>query len=140
MGRSSIGFTTQDHSTDGMEMVKKAFTPEFRNRLDGIIQFGSLDQRTIISVVDKFIVQLEAQLEEKKVSLNVDDSARELLAEKGFDVKMGARPMARVIQEYIKKPLADEILFGRLANGGEVHVLAQDGEIVLQFEEDLVES
>jgi ATP-dependent Clp protease ATP-binding subunit ClpA len=140
MGRSSIGFTTQDHSTDGMEMVKKAFTPEFRNRLDGIIQFGSLDQRTIISVVDKFIVQLEAQLEEKKVSLNVDDSARELLAEKGFDVKMGARPMARVIQEYIKKPLADEILFGRLTNGGEVHVLAQDGEIVLQFEEDLVES
>ena len=111
-----------------------------RQRLDGIIQFGSLDQRTIISVVDKFIVQLEAQLEEKKVSLNVDDSARELLAEKGFDVKMGARPMARVIQEYIKKPLADEILFGRLTNGGEVHVLAQDGEIVLQFEEDLVES
>jgi ATP-dependent Clp protease ATP-binding subunit ClpA len=140
MGRSSIGFTTQDHSTDGMEIVKKAFSPEFRNRLDGIIQFGSLDQRTIISVVDKFVVQLEAQLEEKKVSLHVDDSARELLAEKGFDSKMGARPMARVIQEYIKKPLADEILFGRLSSGGEVHVLAQDGEIVLQYEEDLVES
>jgi ATP-dependent Clp protease ATP-binding subunit ClpA len=138
MGRASIGFTHQDHSTDGMEMVKKTFTPEFRNRLDGIIQFGSLDRRTILSVVDKFIVQLEAQLEEKKVSLDLDDSARDWLAEKGFDEKMGARPMARVIQEHIKKPLADEILFGRLSQGGAVHIVARDGELELVFEEELV--
>lgn len=138
MGRASIGFTHQDHSTDGMEMVKKTFTPEFRNRLDGIIQFGSLDRRTILSVVDKFIVQLEAQLEEKKVTLELDDSAREWLAEKGFDEKMGARPMTRVIQEHIKKPLADEILFGRLSQGGTVQVIEQDGELELVFEEELV--
>jgi ATP-dependent Clp protease ATP-binding subunit ClpA len=138
MGRASIGFTHQDHSTDGMEIVKKTFTPEFRNRLDGIIQFGSLDRRTILSVVDKFIVQLEAQLEEKKVSLELDDSARDWLAEKGFDEKMGARPMARVIQEYIKKPLADEILFGRLSQGGTVQIVERDGKLELVFEEELV--
>jgi ATP-dependent Clp protease ATP-binding subunit ClpA len=140
MGRSSMGFTTQDHSTDGMETVKKTFTPEFRNRLDAIIQFKPLDRRTIGSVVDKFVVQLEAQLEEKKVMLHVDDSARKWLALKGYDEKMGARPMARVIQEYIKKPLAEEILFGHLTEGGDVHVFAKDGAIELEFEKELAES
>jgi len=140
MGRSSMGFTTQDHSTDGMETVKKTFTPEFRNRLDAIIQFKPLDRRTIGSVVDKFVVQLEAQLEEKKVMLHVDDSARKWLALKGYDEKMGARPMARVIQEYIKKPLAEEILFGHLTEGGDVHVFAKDGVIELEFEKELAES
>ena len=140
MGRSSMGFTTQDHSTDGMETVKKTFTPEFRNRLDAIIQFKPLDRRTIVSVVDKFVVQLEAQLEEKKVMLHVDDSARKWLAQKGYDEKMGARPMARVIQEYIKKPLAEEILFGHLTDGGDVHVFAKDGVIELEFEKELAES
>jgi ATP-dependent Clp protease ATP-binding subunit ClpA len=140
MGRSSMGFTTQDHSSDGMETVKKTFTPEFRNRLDAIIQFKPLDRKTIVHVVDKFIVQLEAQLEEKKVMLHVDESAREWLAQKGYDEKMGARPMTRVIQEHIKKPLAEEVLFGHLANGGDVHIFARNGEIELEFEEELVES
>ncbi len=140
MGRSSMGFTTQDHSSDGMETVKKTFTPEFRNRLDAIIQFKPLDRRTIVHVVDKFIVQLEAQLEEKKVMLHVDESAREWLAEKGYDEKMGARPMARVIQEHIKKPLAEEVLFGHLSNGGDVHIFARNGGIELEFEKELVES
>ncbi len=135
MGRPSMGFTPQDHSSDGMEAIRRMFTPEFRNRLDAIVQFAPLDRRTIMNVVDKFLVELEHQLQEKKVQLLVDDSAREWLAERGYDEKMGARPMARVIQEHIKKPLAEEVLFGRLEKGGEVHVVARDGELVLEFED-----
>jgi ATP-dependent Clp protease ATP-binding subunit ClpA len=137
VSRASVGFVQQDHSTDGMEALKRMFTPEFRNRLDSVIQFQALDSRTIANVVDKFIIQLEAQLEEKKVNLVVDDSARAWLAERGFDEKMGARPMARVVQEHIKKPLANEILFGRLSGGGEVRVVA-DGE-TLAFEYEVEE-
>ena len=133
MGRPSMGFAPQDHSSDGMEAIRRMFTPEFRNRLDAIVQFAPLTRRTIMNVVDKFLVELEHQLQEKKVQLVVDDSAREWLAERGYDEKMGARPMARVIQEHIKKPLAEEVLFGRLEKGGEVHVLARDGELVLEF-------
>ncbi len=135
MGRPSMGFAPQDHSSDGMEAIRRMFTPEFRNRLDAIVQFAPLTRRTIMNVVDKFLVELEHQLQEKKVQLMVDDSAREWLAERGYDEKMGARPMARVIQEHIKKPLAEEVLFGRLEKGGEVHVLARDGELVLEFED-----
>ena len=120
MSRPSIGFTHQDHSTDSGEVIKRTFTPEFRNRLDGIIQFQGLDERTISYVVDKFICELETQLLEKKVTLNVDNEARAWLAMHGYDPKMGARPMARVVKESIKKSLAEELLFGRLANGGEV--------------------
>ena len=138
MSRPSLGFTHQDHSTDGMEILRRTFTPEFRNRLDAIVQFEPLDARTIVNVVDKFIIQLEAQLEDKKVTLIVEDSAREWLAEKGYDAKMGARPMARVIQENIKKPLAEDILFGRLVNGGEVRVGVRHGELTLDFEEEAV--
>ncbi|MGI9302271.1 MAG: ATP-dependent Clp protease ATP-binding subunit ClpA [Gammaproteobacteria bacterium] len=138
MSRASVGFTQQDHSSDGMEIIKRTFTPEFRNRLDAIIQFKSLDARTIANVVDKFIVQLEAQLETKKVMLIVDDSARVWLAEHGYDPKMGARPMDRVIQENIKKPLAEQILFGSLAKGGEVRVRSEEGELVLDFAEEAV--
>jgi ATP-dependent Clp protease ATP-binding subunit ClpA len=138
MSRPSVGFTTQDHASDAMEVIRRSFTPEFRNRLDAIIQFKSLDQRTIANVVDKFIIQLEAQLEGKKVSLLVDDSARAWLAKRGYDPKMGARPMGRVIQEYIKKPLAEDILFGRLTKGGAVHVSVRDGELVLELEEETV--
>jgi ATP-dependent Clp protease ATP-binding subunit ClpA len=134
VSRSSMGFVQQDHSSDGMEAIKRMFTPEFRNRLDGIIQFKPLDPRTIANVVDKFIIQLEAQLEQKKVSLVVDDSARAWLAARGFDEKMGARPMTRILQEHIKKPLANEILFGRLANGGEVRVLANGEELAFEYE------
>jgi ATP-dependent Clp protease ATP-binding subunit ClpA len=122
MSRRTMGFTEQSHETDGMEEIKRLFTPEFRNRLDSIIQFKALDQRTIASVVDKFIFELEHQLEEKRVSLHVDNNARQWLAEKGYDPKMGARPMARVIQEHMKRVLADELLFGRLAKGGQVKV------------------
>jgi len=122
MSRRSMGFTEQDNDTDGMEEIKRMFTPEFRNRLDGIIQFKALDERTITNVVDKFIIELEHQLEAKKVIMLVEDSARRWLAKKGYDPKMGARPMARVIQEHLKRALADELLFGRLTKGGDVRV------------------
>ena len=138
MNRSSIGFSKQDHSTDGMEAVKKMFTPEFRNRLDAIIQFEHLDTKVITFVVDKFLIKLEAKLEAKKVDLIVDDKARRWLAEKGHDPLMGARPMERVIQEHIKKPLANEILFGELVNGGTVRITEEDGDLVLDFEHDTV--
>ncbi len=122
MNRPSIGFSQQDHSSDGMEALKRLFSPEFRNRLDAIIQFSGLDPRTIQRVVDKLLVEVEAQLEQKGVQLHVDDAAREWLAGKGYDPKMGARPMARVIQEAIKRPLAEELLFGRLSGGGHAFV------------------
>ncbi len=135
MSRPSIGFTHQDHSTDGMEAIKKLFSPEFRNRLDAIIQFRALDPAVITRVVDKFIYELEAQLQEKGVTIEFEDSAREWLAEHGFDPKMGARPMARVIQEHVKKPLAEELLFGRLANGGQLIIRSEDGELVHDIRE-----
>ena len=136
MARSSIGFTEQNHRSDGSEAIKKLFTPEFRNRLDAIINFRDLDKSTIAHVVDKFILELEMQLADKKVAITIDESARLWLAEHGYDPAMGARPMARVIQENIKKPLADEILFGKLARGGEVSVTEKDGELVLDFDTD----
>ena len=128
MNRASVGFTTQDHQSDGAEIIKRTFTPEFRNRLDAIIQFSPLDQKTILHVVDKFVAQLEAQLESKKVEVYVEASAKQWIAERGYDVKMGARPMQRIIQDHIKKPLAEEILFGRLENGGKIVVRASDDE------------
>jgi len=134
MSRRSIGFTTQDNATDGIEAIRRMFTPEFRNRLDGIIQFKSLQPSTVGHVVDKFLIELEAQLDEKKVVLEVDDEARAWIAERGYDPKMGARPMARVIQEHIKRPLAEELLFGRLMHGGRVHVGVDGDEIRLDVE------
>ncbi|HEX7115092.1 MAG TPA: ATP-dependent Clp protease ATP-binding subunit ClpA [Steroidobacter sp.] len=132
MSRPSIGFVQQDHASDGMEAIKRLFSPEFRNRLDGIIQFNPLDSRTIQRVVDKLLVEVEAQLERKGVQLHVDDAAREWLARKGYDPKMGARPMARVIQESIKRPLAEELLFGRLTDGGHAFVtVGPDDELVV---------
>lgn len=118
MSRASIGFTHQDHTTDGMEAIKKMFTPEFRNRLDAIVQFGSLTLDVIKTVVDKFLMELQTQLDDKRVTLEISEDAREWLAVKGYDEKMGARPMARLIQEKLKKPLAEDILFGALSNGG----------------------
>ena len=120
--RRSIGFSEQDHSTDAIEVIRRAFAPEFRNRLDAIINFKSLDMPVILMVVDKFILELEEQLALKGVHIAVSRAAREWLAEQGFDPKMGARPMKRVIQEQIKRPLADDLLFGGLAEGGEVRV------------------
>ena len=135
MSRASIGFSTQDHTTDGMEAIKKMFTPEFRNRLDSIVQFGELSIDVIKTVVDKFLVQLQSQLDDKKVFIEIDDDARLWLAENGYDSKMGARPMDRLIQEKIKKPLAEEVLFGALAQkGGTAFVSVEDGELVVSTE------
>jgi ATP-dependent Clp protease ATP-binding subunit ClpA len=134
--RASMGFTLQDHSTDAMEILKKMFSPEFRNRLDAIIQFEPLDEQSVVRVVDKLVVELEAQLDKKQVTIELDPAAREWVAVRGYDRKMGARPMARVIQEQIKRPLAEELLFGKLAGGGHVRVeVARDGETLqLTFE------
>ena len=130
--RASIGYTKQDHSSDAMEVLKKSFSPEFRNRLDSIIQFGRLSAQTLQSIVDKFLTELQAQLEEKRVQLDVSAEARRWLAEHGYDADMGARPMARLIQEHIKRPLAEEILFGALAEeGGIAHIDAQGDGLVL---------
>jgi ATP-dependent Clp protease ATP-binding subunit ClpA len=128
MSRASIGFTQQDHSSDGMSVIQKSFAPEFRNRLDAIIQFASLDIDSIKRVVDKLIVELEAKLGSNNVTIELDDAARDWIAERGYDETMGARPMARVIQEYIKRPLADELLFGSLAEGGHVRVTVGDDD------------
>ena len=138
LARRSIGFTKQDHSSDSLEAVKKLFTPEFRNRLDAIIQFKGLSEDIIANVVDKFVMELESQLEEKGVTLDVDKKARLWLAEHGYEEAMGARPMARVIKESIKKPLAEELLFGRLEGGGSVIVTEEGGELKFEFEEEEV--
>ena len=135
VSRNSVGFTHQDHTSDGMEALKRLFTPEFRNRLDAIIQFAPLDERTLSSVVDKFIAQLESQLSQKKVDLIVDEAARSWIGKKGYDPQMGARPMARVLQEHIKRPLSEAILFGDLAKGGVVHVSVVDNELYLDYSE-----
>jgi ATP-dependent Clp protease ATP-binding subunit ClpA len=140
MSRASIGFTQQDHSSDGMTIIKKSFSPEFRNRLDTIIQFASLDIDSIKRVVDKLVVELEAKLGNNNVTLELDDEAREWIAERGYDPKMGARPMARVIQEQIKRPLAEELLFGSLAEGGHVRItVGADGNLKLNAEPVLKE-
>ncbi|WP_201595000.1 ATP-dependent Clp protease ATP-binding subunit ClpA [Psychrobacter vallis] len=122
ISRSSMGFTQQDHSRDNTESLKRVFTPEFRNRLDAIIQFNPLDPSVVVSVVDKFLVELQVQLDDKQVTLEIDDDVRDYLANKGYDRLMGARPMQRLIQDEIKKPLASMILFGELVNGGVVHL------------------
>ncbi len=140
MSRASIGFTQQDHSSDGMAIINKSFSPEFRNRLDTIIQFASLDIDSIKRVVDKLVVELEAKLGNNDVTLELDDEAREWIAERGYDPKMGARPMARVIQEQIKRPLAEELLFGSLADGGHVKItVGPDGKLQLNAEPVLKE-
>ncbi len=134
ISRSSMGFTQQDHSRDNTESLKRVFTPEFRNRLDAIIQFNALDASVVVSVVDKFLVELQVQLDDKQVTLEIDDDVRDYLADKGYDRMMGARPMQRLIQDEIKKPLAGMILFGDLVNGGVVHLTLEpeqtEGEVV----------
>lgn len=132
--RASIGFTHQDHATDSLKVIEKGFSPEFRNRLDAIIQFKPLDISIVGHVVDKFIFELEALLAEKHVTLALDSDARLWLAENGCDPKMGARPMARLIQEKIKKPLANDLLFGELARGGNVRIYVKDNELAFAIE------
>lgn len=122
VSRRSIGFSMQDHSTDSIEAINRTFTPEFRNRLDAVVPFGPLGEDVILTVVDKFLTELQGQLDERQVVIEVDEEARLWLVEKGYDATMGARPMERVIQEHIKKPLADMVLFGELAKGGAVAI------------------
>lgn len=138
LNKSSIGFTTAERKGDEMAEIKRLFSPEFRNRLDAIISFAPLDEAVILKVVDKFLMQLEAQLQARKVEAHFTDALRAFLAKKGFDPLMGARPMARLIQDTIRKALADELLFGRLCNGGEVTVdVDEHGKIRLIFNEAL---
>jgi ATP-dependent Clp protease ATP-binding subunit ClpA len=140
MSRASIGFTHQDHSSDGMEIIRKQFTPEFRNRLDAIIQFAALSHESVKRVVDKLVVELESKLEGNDVTLELDNAAREWIAERGYDPKMGARPMSRIIQEHIKRPLAEELLFGSLEGGGHVRIsVGPDDKLQLNAEPVLKE-
>jgi len=138
ISRASIGFTAQDHSSDGMEIVKKTFSPEFRNRLDAIVQFDSLLPEVIRHVVDKFIFDLEAKLEQKGVTLVMEPDAKDWLAEHGYDQKMGARPMERLIKDKISKPLAEELLYGALTEGGLVRVYVADEELKFALESQVV--
>lgn len=135
ISRASVGFTPQDHSSDGLEAIKKIFSPEFRNRLSAIIQFKSLEKKTIAHVVDKFIVELETQLDTKKVAIDIDSASRQWLGEHGYNKDMGARPMARLIQEKIKLPLAEELLFGKLEHGGQVLISLVDQELKIDIQE-----
>ncbi len=134
MSRRSIGFTRQDHSSDGLEAINKHFSPEFRNRLDAIIPFQALSPDVLVHVVDKFLFELESKLADKKVTLSVDGEARAWLAEHGYDSQMGARPMARLIQEKIKKALAESLLFGELSRGGRVVIGVKDNELSFDIE------
>ena len=135
MARPSIGFASQDHRSDGMEALKRLFTPEFRNRLDAVIQFEALKPEVVRHVVDKFLVQVEVQLESKNVHIEFDDAARAWLARHGYDEAMGARPMARLIQDQIKRPLAEELLFGKLSKGGQIRVSANEDGLQLDIED-----
>uniref|UniRef100_A0A8W7PRJ8 Clp ATPase C-terminal domain-containing protein n=1 Tax=Anopheles coluzzii TaxID=1518534 RepID=A0A8W7PRJ8_ANOCL len=137
MSKPTLGFTQSKEAGDEMADIKRLFSPEFRNRLDATISFKTLDEQIIMQVVDKFLMQLEHQLSDKKVEIHFTDALRAFLAKRGFDPLMGARPMARLIQDTIRKALADELLFGRLANGGEVTVTINDQDIVeLQFDQE----
>ena len=139
LSRASVGFTPQDHSSDVTESIKKMFNPEFRNRLDAIIHFNPLDKRTISNIVDKFLIELEAQLDDKKVTIEITEGAREWLAANGYDKIMGARPMSRLIQKIIKRPLAEELLFGKLMNGGHVVASLDNNLIKVEVKEDQLE-
>jgi len=132
--RRSMGFVDISKASDAVEAIRKLFSPEFRNRLDAIIQFGALDQQTILRVVEKFLMQLEHQLQERNVQMSVDEAARSWLAERGFDPQMGARPMARVIQDQVKRRLADELLFGKLVDGGRVQIGVKDDDLHVEVE------
>jgi ATP-dependent Clp protease ATP-binding subunit ClpA len=133
LAKPAVGFEREGRTGDDMEAIERMFTPEFRNRLDAIIQFSCLAPEVVVRVVEKFIIELEAQLDDRDVSVELSDKALEWLAKKGYDKIFGARPLARVIQEHIKKPLADELLFGKLAKGGLVKVKVKDGRIVFDL-------
>ena len=139
ISRASVGFTPQDHSSDVTESIKKMFNPEFRNRLDAIIHFNPLDKKTISNVVGKFLIELETQLDDKKVTIEITEDAREWLADNGYDKVMGARPMSRLIQKIIKRPLAEELLFGKLMQGGHVVASLENNSIKVEIKEEELE-
>jgi ATP-dependent Clp protease ATP-binding subunit ClpA len=134
MAKPTIGFSQKKRVGDDEDAIKRLFTPEFRNRLDAVIPFGHLPQEVIAQVVEKFVLQLEAQLADRNVTIELTEEANKWLAERGYDEQMGARPLARVIQENIKKPLADEVLFGRLLKGGHVVVKVEDDALIFDIE------
>jgi ATP-dependent Clp protease ATP-binding subunit ClpA len=133
MSRSSMGFTYQDHSMDGISEVNKLFSPEFRNRLDSIIQFNPLDPHSIGRIVDRLFIELEGKLEKNQIEIELDNKVRQWLIDRGYDKKMGARPLAKVINKYIKKPLADELLFGAIQSGGIIKVSLKKDKIDLNY-------
>ncbi len=133
MAKEAIGFQRMEREGEDEEAINRMFTPEFRNRLDAIIPFGALSNDIIQRVVDKFVIQLEGQLADRGVMIELTDAARAWLGRKGYDPKMGARPLARTIQEFVKKPLAEELLFGRLSKGGLVRIDVQDGKVVFDY-------
>jgi ATP-dependent Clp protease ATP-binding subunit ClpA len=135
MAKSAIGFGSEVRVGEDEEAIKRMFTPEFRNRLDAIIPFAALNPEVVARVVEKFVMQLEAQLADRNVTIELSSAAKEWLAERGYDRLYGARPLARVIQEHIKKPLAEELLFGRLAKGGSVKVAMKDGKLDFEITE-----
>jgi ATP-dependent Clp protease ATP-binding subunit ClpA len=135
MAKAGIGFGQQVRKGEDEEAVKRLFTPEFRNRLDAVVPFAALSQEIVGNVVEKFVMQLEAQLADRNVTIELSSAAKEWLAEKGYDPLYGARPLARVIQEYIKKPLAEELLFGKLVKGGSVKVGLKDGALTFDVQE-----
>jgi ATP-dependent Clp protease ATP-binding subunit ClpA len=137
LSKSAIGFTNDKRAGDEMAEIKRMFTPEFRNRLDATISFAPLDEKIILQVVDKFLMQLEVQLTEKKVDVTYTEALKKYLSKNGFDPLMGARPMARLIQDTIRRALADELLFGRLANGGKVTIdVDADGKVKLDVSQE----
>jgi C-terminal, D2-small domain, of ClpB protein len=133
MARAAFGFTKNVREGDDTEAITKMFTPEFRNRLDAVVSFGHLPAEVVRKVVEKFILQLEAQLSERQVNIEISAEAADWLAVKGYDQQMGARPLARVIQEHIKKPLAEELLFGKLKDGGTVRILKKDDGLAFDY-------
>ena len=136
LSKANFGFTQNKHTGDEQAEIKKIFSPEFRNRIDAIVSFSALDNEVILKVVDKFLMQLESQLHDKKVDATFTDNLKKFLAKTGFDPEMGARPMARLIQDTIRKALADELLFGKLVNGGEVTIdIDQHDKVLLTFKQ-----
>ena len=131
---NNIGFGNLDKTGEEDKALKQFFKPEFRNRLDAVISFGALPKKVILRVVEKFVLQLEAQLIDRDVHIELTNAAADWLADKGYDAKMGARPLGRVIQEHIKKPLAEELLFGKLMKGGLVKVGVKNGKLELTYE------
>ena len=131
MSRSSMGFTNQDHTKDSIYELEKIFSPEFRNRLDSVIEFSALDRYSINRVIDKLIIELEQKLEKDQITINLNKKAKSWIAEKGYDNKMGARPLSRIINKYIKKPLANELLYDRLKKGGTVEVSVKKDKVTI---------